>query len=448
MAELRNTFKLCWILALGLMALGLTALGSVQAADGETAAPGQIQYQDVLSDPDNIAQNAAYARQLIDRGELRHAAATLERVILKDPGQIDLRLLYTSVLIRLDSHAQARVELDQLDALSLSPSQRAAVDKMMRALAIKDHKLMLTGYLGMGAQSDDNIGANPASGTAFAFDVPLPTGEDQDDTSIYTMGYVALHRQINANRNNQFFTSLSVYNSDQQDLDFLDYWTAGLKLGLLLNRGDRKYRFGPTGRVLELNGHKYYQHIGVSFRGDQKFSENVSGWLWARIDEEDFFDVGPFSTSSLRSGQRRRIGAGVTLFGSHKLQYSVEGQIDQKDADYGPYGYDGFEARARIRRTFAKDASLWADVTYRAEDYDGANTLISDIVREDDLYRYQVGASFPLKGLFNRSKKPGRNAAKLSVSYSYYDSQSSVANYEFESNRLRFGLTKAFSAGY
>ena len=69
----------------------------------------------------------ALARQQIADTDLMGAAATLERVLIADPEAHSARLLYASLLCRLDDAAGARVELSFLQGQALDDGGWAEV---------------------------------------------------------------------------------------------------------------------------------------------------------------------------------------------------------------------------------------------------------------------------------------------------------------------------------
>jgi Flp pilus assembly protein TadD len=71
----------------------------------------EVTYEDVLANPDNIDLNFAYAQVQIARGDLKNAAATLERILLIEQDLPRVRLLYAIVLFRLDNLDEAEREL-------------------------------------------------------------------------------------------------------------------------------------------------------------------------------------------------------------------------------------------------------------------------------------------------------------------------------------------------
>ena len=56
-----------------------------QALDVDTLSGAPVSYQDVLADPDNLELNLRFARTQVAQGNVRGAAATLERILLIDP---------------------------------------------------------------------------------------------------------------------------------------------------------------------------------------------------------------------------------------------------------------------------------------------------------------------------------------------------------------------------
>ena len=92
------------------------------------AAPAQAQSTELaeLDDLVDISvdpQSAlALARDQIGESDLTGAVATLERVLIAHPESNDALLLHVALLCRLDERDDARLELDELARIGLSPS--------------------------------------------------------------------------------------------------------------------------------------------------------------------------------------------------------------------------------------------------------------------------------------------------------------------------------------
>lgn len=74
-----------------------------------------------------VGSGIALARTQIADSDLVAAVATLERVLIANPEANDARLLYASLLCRLDDPAGARVEIDYLRGQAIADDAWAEV---------------------------------------------------------------------------------------------------------------------------------------------------------------------------------------------------------------------------------------------------------------------------------------------------------------------------------
>ena len=81
------------------------------------------------------ASGMALARRQIGENDLIAAMATLERVLLADPEADEARLLYASLMCRLDDPAGARVEIRLLRGQEVPDSAWAEVTSACGAVA-------------------------------------------------------------------------------------------------------------------------------------------------------------------------------------------------------------------------------------------------------------------------------------------------------------------------
>ncbi|PIR16363.1 MAG: hypothetical protein COV48_09870, partial [Elusimicrobia bacterium CG11_big_fil_rev_8_21_14_0_20_64_6] len=80
------------------------ASAAVSSSDG-------ISFEKILAAPGDLDLNERFAREQINRGDLRGAATTLERILILAPNRDRTRLLYAAVLYRLDALQDAEREL-------------------------------------------------------------------------------------------------------------------------------------------------------------------------------------------------------------------------------------------------------------------------------------------------------------------------------------------------
>ena len=78
----------------------------------------------MLADPDNLELQSAVCPHQVAQGNVRGAAATLERILLIDPDLAQVRLFYAVVLFRLGNIDEAEQEFRRVTA-ARHPRRRA-----------------------------------------------------------------------------------------------------------------------------------------------------------------------------------------------------------------------------------------------------------------------------------------------------------------------------------
>ena len=100
------------------------------------AQPDAAAELDALIGPtQEVASGMTLARRQIGESDLIAAVATLERVLLAHPDATEARLLYASLLCRLDDPAGARVEIRLLRGEGVPESAWAEVTNACGAIA-------------------------------------------------------------------------------------------------------------------------------------------------------------------------------------------------------------------------------------------------------------------------------------------------------------------------
>jgi hypothetical protein len=93
-------------------------------------ASGQTLAQDaepLIASSQNVDSGMALARRQMADNDLLGAVATLERVLIQNPDSVGPRLLYVSLLCRLDDHQGASVELNMMPKRSVPDANWAEV---------------------------------------------------------------------------------------------------------------------------------------------------------------------------------------------------------------------------------------------------------------------------------------------------------------------------------
>jgi len=100
--------------------MALALLASL-AGGGAPARAETLAELDALSQAtDSAAKGIALARRQIERDELLEAAASLERVLMNYPDNLEARLLHAGLLCRIDDRRGAILEFDMVRGLEVS----------------------------------------------------------------------------------------------------------------------------------------------------------------------------------------------------------------------------------------------------------------------------------------------------------------------------------------
>ncbi|MCX7863772.1 MAG: hypothetical protein N2423_01850 [Novosphingobium sp.] len=104
-----------WKGAIGLVLLAMTAIVFGNSVRAETVARLDAMSQAT----DRPASGIALARRQIRNGELLEAMATLERVLMHAPDNLEARALHAGLLCRIDDRRGAVLEFDMLRGLDV-----------------------------------------------------------------------------------------------------------------------------------------------------------------------------------------------------------------------------------------------------------------------------------------------------------------------------------------
>ncbi|MGB0966056.1 MAG: hypothetical protein ACPGU3_07810 [Litorivicinus sp.] len=127
-------------------------------------ATAEVTYDQILLDPDNIALNQQYVQERINAGDLSQALASIERIILLQPLNMDARTLRAQLLISLGNNSAAEQELQTLAALPLPEALQNRVAQLLEQAQTAQQRWSQSGYLSIGLGHDSNVGGHTDSG--------------------------------------------------------------------------------------------------------------------------------------------------------------------------------------------------------------------------------------------------------------------------------------------
>ncbi len=420
-----------------------------QAARARRAieAPGQVTYQQVLADPDNIELNFRYAKSQVAQGNLRGASATLERILLIKPDLVRVKLFYGIVLFRLDNLDEAQRTLESLKDVKMEASLRAEVNEYLREIQKRRQSTHFGASLSLGYQFDTNRNAAPSSKRRLFADAPLAvtgTSRQRRDTSFLLIGGLDVAHDLGFQAGHQLIGSFNYFLGEQTAVDQLDVESFSLDSGLVLK--SRLANLTTTG-VFEhtlLSRETFVRTTGLNARLDRDLTKRLhlfasNQWGW-----EDFTAITENAAAPERRGERETFVSGADYQLTPTMRVSGSLGYERKGAKTDYNAYDGFLLSGSHLWLPGEGQFLINAISYQFNSYDGPDRAISAATRQDKQLRTRVTYGAPLTFLLFKFGKGNRlfGDTTATVNFEYFRSPSTITNYTYRNFKSTMMLTK------
>lgn len=411
---------------------------------------GDITFEDVLDDPDNLELNFRYAKAQIDSGNLTGAVATLERMLLIDPDLAEIRVYYGLVLFRLDSLGEAERQLQEALKLPLDGGLKKEAERYLAEIIKRKKRFRAAVQFSVGAHYDWNRNAASDTGQNLVLDSRLDL--DEDDRRLYDwaavgslrgdfsydLGFQAPHRLIG---------SFTYYHDDQMDLDHLDTKAGTITGGVKLVYPWATVTPNAFLTVTSLSHERYYRGRGVKLRADRRVGDAVDVHATG-IYTHTKYDVLTESTSSkLRSGHRWdwEAGAEYTINPIHRISATYRHIASRAKENY--LEYNAHEAEFGHTWLTGNGQFLLTFFGYRRALYRDNDPAVSDKRRNDDRFRASLTYGLPLKTVIDfkgvpEDLKDAADGWTWTFSAEYLTQYSNIINYQYQNRRFQTMLMK------
>jgi tetratricopeptide (TPR) repeat protein len=404
-------------------------------------APGEdVPYEAVLADPDNVQLNYRYARAQVRRGDVKGAAATLERILLVDPKQVEIRLFYAIVLYRLDNVVEAKRELDILKKLALPPPLAEEAAKYAKAVESRTKKTHLSASAGLGFEYDTN--RNAAPNQALLGGAHITPAARRDDTSLLFIGTLGAKRDLPFQSVPEVFGSFTYYQAEQTLSKTLNLKAYSLQAGTVYRRG--KAKLTPTGLFdhVQLAQSTFLRNRGGELRLDYRWSPKTSLFFSVKDVYQDFMATRQVASAPERNG----VQFDVTLGGERILGPTMKAGVilgrGFKNAAEKYWAFDRTTAGVNHAWLLGRGMFLISSFNVNYDQYKVSDPAIDGGYRKDTLMRANGTLGAPLQLLHPKLKD-----LLWTLTYEYYHALSSVANYAYTNNKLATMITYRWEVG-
>ncbi|MDD5656536.1 MAG: tetratricopeptide repeat protein [Elusimicrobia bacterium] len=409
-------------------------------------APGEeASWEDVLAHPDDIQLNYRYARAQVRRGDVKGAAATLERILMVAPGQNEIRLFYAVVLYRLDDLVEARRELETLKGLPLPDALRREAEKYLKAVESRLKRTHLSGGLSLGFEYDTNRNASPASGRRLFGDTPLTltgTSKRRDDTSILGIADVSVRRDLPFQAVPEVFGSFSYYQAEQTLAKDLNLKAYSLRTGGVWRAGRARITPALLFDHVQLAQSTFLRNRGAEARLDWRFTARTNLFLQLRDVYQDYVPTRDIPSADERTGMQLDLAAGSEHLLGTRMKFGTVFGYTLKHARKRYDAFDRWVAGINHSLLLGRGAFLLTSFTTNYDLYDRADVAISRGYRRDTTMRLDAVLGAPLSIIHPRLKD-----LLWTFDYEYYQALSSVENYAYTNNKIAAMLSYRWEAG-
>ncbi len=411
--------------------------------------PGEaVTYEDILQHPDDVDLNYRYAQTQVVAGDLRGAAATLERILLIAPDLARVRLLYAVVLYRLDNLNEAEREFRTVSKLPMADSLREEVDFYLEQIALRRKPTRYFATLGGGLQWDSNRNAGPDGGEVLFLDTPfqLVQGKKQSDFSGVMLAGLRAEHDLGFDAGHKLLGGLQVYGQKQVDVTDLDLMAISGEAGGLYRSPLADVEPGVYATYMNLGGENYLSSLGTGFRADHRFSRALDVFSRFRFDYEWFESLDRSPITDQRTGARVQgvVGASWTPLPILRFDAAVGGVSKSADQDF--YAYSGPLAFLSGTWLLGGGQFLLSTFTFEYDGYQGPEPIVSSRTRRDEIYVGGLTYGAPLGFLlpFLSHSRAIRDTL-ITANATYLNEQSTIENYQYDDWRFTVMYTKSFN---
>jgi tetratricopeptide (TPR) repeat protein len=419
---------------------------SKQLAALQPSAP--VTFEQVMADPDNIDLNFRYAQSQVARGDVKGAAATLERLLLIDPNLTRVRLFYGIVLFRLDNVEEAERTLREVRKQPMPASLQAEIDEYLRAIQRRKRLTRATASLSLGYEFDTNRNASPSSKRRLLADTPIAVGSGTNrkrrDTSFLSIHNVTIHQDLGLQGGHEVFASFDHYLQEQTAIDDLDLMANTVRLGGLLKLDWARVTPSVSFEHLTLSRETFLRTPGLALDLERPLNRRVNLFGSGGWDHEGYEAITENLSAPERKGDNLWIGGGADVVLTPTMRLTGSLSHNNKDAKAEYNSYKGYTLTGVHTWIWPKGQFFITSLGWTRDEYDAPDTAISAIQRKDHQVRFRMTYGVPMSVVAGRVEALQMAFKDLTATASYeqFHADSLITNYSYSNSKFLMLLTK------
>ena len=408
---------------------------------------GLISLQEVLRKPNDLKLNLQYTKEQEDLGNYKSVIATLERLTSLYPENIDLKMYYLSVSLRIDSVERTIQIIDEIKkSKQLTSAINEEVDKILVELnnsqeLDKDNKWKRYIDVSLTAKHNTNINNISNSNTFYVSDSLSNYASNEvkkDDLEIPSIR-IGAYKRLNNNSSLNLNVGLAdTYqakdNSEEKDLSslFINYY----------NFNDNN----AFSSAISYNKSNYRNQADIysyNLNLNNKFRLNSDNFLLTGINSNftKYDNNATFSTTRQKNSYSYGGSIGYEMnYLNNKLTFNYSANEVEALADQ--YGYDQEIFLYNLSRKM-KFGTAALSKSFTHNEYAKADTFVlSNTIRNDELENTSISLRGELSQIYFFNKFKILSDTYYNLIMSKIESESNILNYDYVKEIYSIGLTK------
>ena len=403
-----------------------------------------ITYMQILLKPNDLELNLKYAQQQGKLGNFKQTIATLERLNMLYPDNVEIKLYLLSVLVQADSPNKALTVIEEIKSSEdLTPEDLATVTEIEEDVKTRLAPKLWNYYaeVSFGATQNNNVNSvskrrlqDSGSDNIIAFNSPM-----FDRTFTGGLGLTA-SRTIGAA---SAFSIIANFTDSEQDVETSDDAESySLTFSLDTTVGNQSlspYLIGSkTDNKDDATAFSFMYGIGGSFPAGDR---STYSYGYAYTDSKN-----NRNTTDTTADETNAISHGFTLGHDFLLNEIISfstglGYTDSDSKVDAGNDAESYDLNFRMNFNFpwayvsVGDGLTWND--YKKEDTSVSNTLRSDVVNAFDIIMVKaVGELIPWLD--------PKNEISMTLGYEKTISEANIQNYDYISDSYSISFSKSF----
>jgi tetratricopeptide (TPR) repeat protein len=402
-------------------------------------------FNKVYEKPDSLPLNLQLALAQLQIGNLKGAAATLDRILALYPGQAQAQLLLGQTESRLGNTFEAKAYFQEvLDNPNATPLQKEAATKEM-AVVIENEKLWK--YSGM-LQAGIGRSMNPLNSskylTILGFDLGNPSYDASFATTYMYFASLSFERSLETQSNDSIVLTMSRFNQQYQNSNpEINYGLANLGINtatLAYQSGNITDRLtvGWNSSQTTLSNKGFINSNWGSASYQKAVGENALVNAGVSYGFNNQLEGENYSGSSSRSNWM----TGLTLNGKYFISTNWLAEVNLARYNYlAKVGYESYFMNYELGSlsylsNYGIVGIFASNINNQYADVDP----LSGSQRQIQTATYGASVTIALPTL----KKPDRKDLTLSLTYQQGQSNSNVQTYNTQSRQYMAILSKGF----